>query len=303
VDVIDLEANRFRSAPVDEVVAESPTLPIELFATARRGGGWVLTFEKLLWSTPFVEDMRSLLATLEEAYRYPVDVEFTANFLASGDFRVNLVQCRPLQVKEGGVIARPPEGLGEEAVVLESRGPIVGQSTNAPVDRVVYVDPDAYSLLGTQARYEVARVVGRATRLDPGGERRILLLGPGRWGTTTVSLGVPVSFAEIQRVAAVCEIMRLGNVIPDVSLGSHFFNDLVEAGMLYVALYPTQPGHRLDEKRLRAAPSRLPELLPDDAALAGVVRVVDFPLPDDGRALWLNADCVRQAAICYLAPR
>ena len=111
---------------------------------------------------------------------------------------------------------------------------------------------------------------------------------------------MPVSFAEIQRVAAIGEIMRLGDVIPDVSLGSHFFNDLVEAGMLYVALYPTHPGHRLDEARLRAAPSRLAELLPDDARLANVVRVVDFPLAGDGRALWLNADCVRQAAICYL---
>jgi hypothetical protein len=303
VDVIDLATNAFASLPVDDVVGESPALPVELFATARRGGGWVLTFEKLLWSTPFVEDLRGMLATLEEAYRYPVDVEFTANFLASGDFRVNLVQCRPLQVKEGGVIAAPPEGLPEEAVVLESRGPIVGQSTNAPVDRVVYVDPDAYDALATQPRYEVARVVGRATRLDPGGERRILLLGPGRWGTTTVSLGVPVSFREIQRVAAMGEIMRLGNVIPDVSLGSHFFNDLVEAGMLYVALYPTHPGHRLDERRLRAARNLLPELLPDDAGMAHVVRVVDFPLEGDGRALWLNADCVRQAAMCYLAPR
>jgi hypothetical protein len=301
VDVIDLEANRFRSEKIEDVVRESPALPVDLFATARPDGGWVLTFEKLLWATPFVEEMRTLLRTLREAYRYPVDVEFTANFLSSGTFKLNLVQCRPLQVKEGGVIVAPPDGLSEEAILLRSRGPVVGQSTSAPVDRILYVDPDAYTTLGTQDRHEVARVIGRVNRLPGSAARRTFLLGPGRWGSTTVSLGVPVRFAEIQRVSAVCEILRMGNVIPDVSLGSHFFNDLVEADMLYVALYPTRPGHRLDEQRLRAAPNRLGELLPDDARLAQVVRVVDFPLPGDARRPWLNADCVKQEVVCYLA--
>jgi hypothetical protein len=301
VDVIDLEANQFRSERAEDVLRESPALPVDLFATPRPGGGWVLTFEKLLWATPFVEEMRALLGTLREAYRYPVDVEFTANFLSTGEFKLNLVQCRPLQVKEGGVFVPPPETLADEAVVLRSRGPVVGQSTNAPVDRVVYVDPDAYTALGTQDRHEVARVIGRVNRLPDAAAKRTFLLGPGRWGSSTVSLGVPVGFAEIQRVAAVCEILKMGNVIPDVSLGSHFFNDLVEANMLYVALWPTRPDHSIDEARLRAAPNRLPALLPDDARLAPVIRVLDFPLPGDPRRLWLSADCVRQDVVCYLA--
>ena len=44
------------------------------------------------------------------------------------------------------------------------------------------------------------------------------------------------------------------------------------------------------------------DLLPDDARLAEVVRVVDFPRPDDGRSLWLNASCIDQRVVCYLAP-
>jgi hypothetical protein len=302
VDVIDLEANRFASELLDTVVNESPDLPIDLFATAREESGFVLTFEKLLWATPFVEEIRSLLGTLRDAYRYPVDVEFTANFLSDGEFRLNLVQCRPLQVKEGGVIRPPPAGLPEEAVLLTSRGPVIGQSTSTAVDRVVYVDPDAYAVLPTQDRYEVARVIGRLNRLEASRGLGVLLLGPGRWGSTTVSLGVPVHFAEINRVSAICEILRMGDVIPDVSLGSHFFNDLVEANMLYLALYPTRSGHRLDEHRLRSAPNRLAELLPDDARLAPVVHVIDFPLPGDPRLLWLHADCVKQEVSCHLAP-
>lgn len=69
--------------------------------------------------------------------------------------------------------------------------------------------------------------------------------------------------------------------------------------MLYVALYPAHPGHLLDEARLRALENRLAGLLPDDARMAEVVRVIDFPSPD-GRLLWLNCDCVRQEAVGYL---
>jgi hypothetical protein len=301
VDVIDLGERRFGSLPIGEVVKESPELPIRLFASARRpGGAWSLTFEEVLWGTPFVDSMKELLAALRDAYGTHVDVEFTANFVGERELRLNLVQCRPLQVREGGVVVAPPADLPADATLLTSRGPIVGRSRNGPVDRIVYVDPDAYVALGTQDRHEVARVVGRVTRAAPEGDRRIFLLGPGRWGTTTPSLGVPVSFPEIQRVTAVCEIMKLGNVIPDVSLGSHFFNDLVEEDMLYVALHPGYVGHLLDEERLRAAPNRLAELLPDDARMAGVVRVVDLPLPGESRPAWLHADCVRQEALLYL---
>ncbi len=295
VDVIDLESRELRAVRVDEVIRRSPDLPIKLFATQRQGGGWVLTFEELLWATPFVEQIRSILGELRSAYRTPVDVEFTGNVGRDGELRLNVVQCRPLQIREGGVAVPVPD-LPPGAFLLESRGPLVGQSTHTPLERVVYVDPDAYAALGTQDRYEVARVVGRAHRKL--GALRILLLGPGRWGTTTPSLGVPVSFPEIQRVSAVCEVMRLGNTIPDVSLGSHFFNDLVEENILYFAIFPGTVGYALDEGRLRAAPNLLPELCPDDAAMAGVVRVIDVDgrTAKDGKTLWLNANCVDQEA-------
>ncbi|HEY7725447.1 MAG TPA: PEP/pyruvate-binding domain-containing protein [Anaeromyxobacteraceae bacterium] len=302
VDVLDLEANRLASVSVDEVVRDGAHFPVELFAAARRGGSWVLDFEKLFTATPFVEQVRGMLAALEAAYRYPVDVELTANVVGRGDLRIHVVQCRPLQVKEGGVHEPPPAGLAEESILLASRGPVIGPSSNARIERVVYVDPDAYARLAQQDRFEVARVVGRVVRRR-GERRRTLLLGPGRWGTSTVSLGVPVGFAEISAVAVVCEIERMGEgVAPPPSLGSHFFNDLVEASMLYVALQPSRQGHRLDEERLRRARNRLPELLPDDARMAGVVRVVDFPSDEDGRELWLNASCLDQQVLCYLQP-
>jgi hypothetical protein len=247
--------------------------------------------------------MREMLGILRDAYDYPVDIEFTANFLPDGRYLVNLVQCRPLQVKEGGNIVDPPKRIPRNALLLESRGPVIGQSSLSRLDRVIFVDPAAYSALPQRDRPSVGRLIGRIVhRPAEGGPRNTLLLGPGRWGTSTPSLGVPVSFAEIDKVSAICEIIGVGMpVVPDVSLGTHFFNDLVEANMLYLAVHPTRRGDSLNLKFLAGAPNRLAELLPEDAEWEGVVRVIDFPEAGDGRVPYLNADSFRQRVVCYLS--
>jgi hypothetical protein len=315
VDLLDLRANRFASERIDDVARASPDLPIHLYAVRRSArmrdsassrpsdDGWVLDFGKLLSETPFVAYMREMLGILRDAYDYPVDAEFTANFLPDGRCLVNLVQCRPLQVKEGGNIVDPPKRIARSALLLESRGPVIGQSSLSRLDRVIFVDPAAYSALPQRDRPSVGRLIGRIVHLPPeGGERNTLLLGPGRWGTSTPSLGVPVSFAEIDAVSAICEIIGVGMpVVPDVSLGTHFFNDLVESNMLYLAVHPTRRGDSLNLKFLTFAPNRLAGLLPEDAEWEGVVRVIDFPGAGDGRRLYLNADSFRQRVVCYLA--
>lgn len=317
VDVIDVGENRLRSLHCDKVLSESPGFPVEMFASRRRlpegyeregkaspAAPWMLTFRKLLSGTPFVGDMRELLRILRDAYDYPVDVEFTANCLADGTLRINLVQCRPLQVREGGKIVPPPSNLSPEDLVLEARGTIVGQSSCSRVDRVIYVVPSAYRLLPIPERYAVARLIGRLTHLREAGEeeKTLMLLGPGRWGTSTPSLGVPVTFAEINRVSVLCEIVGLqGGIVPDVSLGTHFFNDLVEANMLYMAVFPGRPGNALREEFFEEAVNRLPDLLPEEGGRSSVIRVIDLPVSDGGKTLQLHADSPGQRAVCYLA--
>ena len=141
------------------MVRASPDLPIDLYAVRRnahpRGAGdsprpsdegWVLAFGKLLSETPFVPYLREMLGILRDAY-VSGGYEFTANFLPDGRCLVNLVQCRPLRVKEGGNIVDPPKRIPRNALPLESRGPIIGQSSLSRPDRVIFVDPVAYSAL------------------------------------------------------------------------------------------------------------------------------------------------------------
>ena len=260
----------------------------------------VLTFDELLSKTPFVGDMREMLRMLQTAYDYPVDIEFTANFPAPDRYKINLVQCRPLQVATDGGTVELPESLDRNDCILEAHGAVIGKSRVNLIDRLVYVAPSVYGQLPLRDRYSVARLIGRLLHLDePKPPEQIMLIGPGRWGTTTPSLGVPVSFAEIDTASVLCEIVAMReDLVPDVSLGTHFFNDLVEMDMLYLALFPGRKGNSWNYPFFEQSPNRLAELLPDDGRWSEVVRVID--MPRDGATLKLNANALTQQVLCYL---
>jgi len=249
--------------------------------------------------------MREILRILQKAYDHPVDVEFTLNFFDDGQYRVNIVQCRPFPVAGAGSVREMPQSVPKDDLILEAHGAVIGQSRSLDLARIVYVVPQIYGRLSVSDRYNVARLVGRAVHLPlPEGSDKILLLGPGRWGTTTPTLGVPVTFAEIDKVSILCEIVAMrDDLVPDVSLGTHFFNDLVEMDILYMALFPTRKDNHLNEAFLGSAPDRLPELLPVKADWARAVRVIDLrDVPVPGGAT-LSADSLSQRALCWVVRR
>jgi hypothetical protein len=315
VDVLDLRTNRHESRYFRDVAQEAPDLPLPLFASqdqelerraAEQGRGevfsWLLTFEEILGGGGFVADMRAMLRELQEAYGCPVDVEFTANFVDRDTYAINLLQCRPFQVRGRTGDVRVPHALKPESVVVRTHGPIIGNSLAATINRLVYVVPAAYGELNEEERYALAKVIGRLTHLDGTREAdTIMLVGPGRWGTTTPSLGVPVRLADINTVSVLCEcaLMHEG-LVPDVSLGTHFFNDIVELDMLYMAVYPERPGHVLNEAFFGDGANRLTELLPDAAGWGHVVRVVESGAGAGRGRLCLSADVYRQEGVCYV---
>ena len=266
VDVLDLRENRQTSGYFVDVIEDRPALPLDLFATADippdapdTAPNWVLTFDRLLSETSLVRDLRDMLSLLQEAYAYPVDIEFTANF-AGDHCKINLLQCRPLQVR-GSEMIRVPSlvDIPPEDVIVEASGAVIGTSRIEDLDRLIYVVPDRYGRLPIPERHEIARLIGEINRLTPAdGSRRVMILGPGRWGTRSPDLGIPVDFRDINRMAVVCEIVAMHeHLIPDVSLGTHFLNELVEMNMLYLALFPRHRKTLLNEDRLLRLPNPL----------------------------------------------
>jgi hypothetical protein len=292
MDAIDMQENRFVSGPFAEMVRDNPGFPIDLFATREeRDKPAFLTFDRLLAETAFVADLRTILERLHAAYRHPVEIEFALNMLADDRYRINLLQCRPLQVRclAGTLNVAPPAGVPH---LFDAQGAVIGPSRIVRPDRLIYIVQSRYAELGRADRVAIARLVGVINRASA--DRTLVALGPGRWGTRDPWLGIPVSFSEINHVAALCEIVAMNdNLIPDVSLGTHFLNELIEADMLYFALFPCKTGNRIDESAILGRPSRLLELTPQAHPFAGVVHVVDF----DPGAATLFADAETQQVV------
>lgn len=275
MDVLDLQHNRIVSGRFSELVGEQPDFPLALF-TSREAPDRppFLTFDGLLEDTPFVAELRTLLACLHTAYDHAVEIEFTLNVQADGSYRINLLQCRPMQVRDprGAIDPTPPAQLPH---LLTSEGAVIGPSRVLQPDRLVHIAPGAYASLNQAGRLALTRLVGQINQASA--DRCVLLLGPGRWGSRDPFLGLPVVFNEINHVAALCEIVAMhDHLTPDVSLGTHFLNELIETDMLYFALFPSKSGNLLDDGALGSLCNRLPEILPDAAEWADAVKVFDF---------------------------
>ncbi|MFH1379444.1 MAG: PEP/pyruvate-binding domain-containing protein [bacterium] len=314
IDVLDLNANKHISGYFGDIVGHNPDFQLDLFASrddeleqkAREHNmkdvfSWIITFDRLFTDSEFVHDMHSMLEILQKAYDYPVDIEFTANFLDEHTYKINLLQCRPFQVKKGIGIVKEPGKIDQDNLILKTSGPIIGSSIHTKIDRLIYVVPAVYGKMPEGQRYQIARIIGEIAGLERGNiQKTIMLLGPGRWATTTPSLGVPVHFSEINNVSILCELAEMHEgLIPDVSLGTHFFNDLVELDMLYLAVYPTRKDNLINRVFLNSAPNQLKQLIPHAAKWSEVIRVIDPKKDTRKHSLYLNANVVEQRAVCY----
>ncbi|MDX9753719.1 MAG: PEP/pyruvate-binding domain-containing protein [bacterium] len=313
VETLNLELNSRQTVSFPDLLHQSPNLPSSLFyeqedALSHLARGLAsnepipvaLSFQQIFKHSTCLQEIRSLLKTLEAAYHHAVDIEFTVNFHNLDHYKINLLQCRPIHFLDNTTHIPLPKKLQEEECVLRAKGAVIGQSRSTRVDRIIYVVPSLYGNTPITDRYSIARLIGR---INQGKEETppesIMLIGPGRWGTTTPSLGIPVSFAEINRASILCEIVAMReDFIPDVSLGTHFFNDIVETNMLYLALFPDQPGNWIQNEFFESAPNRLLDLQPSVQRFAEIVRVIDIP-SDASLQFHLYADTLEQFSACY----
>jgi len=311
VDLLDIQENCLKSEPLQELLTKKLDLKLDLFAVQDHEMSekakslrlaqkqyWVLTFEKLLKETHFVEYMRKILKRLETTYQYPVDVEFTVNFTKQGKLMINLLQCRPLQTKGIRPTVSVPKDIQPEKLLFLCHGYFMGGSISADIKRIIFIDPKGYEALPIQQKYDVARAIGLLNRqIANKDDTGLLMLGPGRWGTTTPSLGVPVSFSEINNVTVLGELACEGtNLVPDLSFGTHFFQDLVETDIFYVAIFPQHKSFKFNGKWFAAQPNHLTRLLPEKEKYAEVIKVIDLP----NHPARIVGDIISQQVLCFL---
>jgi hypothetical protein len=304
VDVLNLESNRFETIDVEELLREhgdeyplarSLVSMVEEDRVRRPMGlepdwekdDFVVTFEGLFGQERFVNEMRCLLQALRERLAMPVDVEF-----ASDGEHFYLVQCRSQGRSAQHAPSPIPRDIPRDKIIF-SANRYVSNGRLLDITHIVYVDPDAYARLGAQKELkDVGRAVSRLNKLLP--RRQFILIGPGRWGSRgDIRLGVSVTYSDINNTAALLEVARRkGDYLPELSFGTHFFQDLVESDIRYLPLYPDDDGVCFNEMFLLRSTNILPDILPDFRHLKETVRVIDVPRETGGKVLrvLLNSD-------------
>lgn len=312
VDVIDLQSNSFRTIEISTLLKEyGVQIPFiqeivsvnkndyigkySLFDIDFTQDDLIVTFDGLLSDTSFVKQMGLILKTLQEKLGTPVDIEFASD---GRDFY--LLQCRPQSFSLDSVPAAIPQDIPEKDIVF-SANRYISDGSIEDISHIVYVDPDGYNSLQELSQLiNIGRAIGQLNSLLP--KRRFILMGPGRWGSRgDIKMGVQVSYSDINNTAALIEIARKkSNYIPELSFGTHFFQDLVESNIRYLPLYPDNREIIFNTRFLNHSKNLLAELLPEYADLEEVIKLIDVRQNSGGRVLNITMNADLEQALGYL---
>lgn len=316
VDVLDLEDNTFKTLRVSDVIGDDYSAiqylasidkgdylqPIVALGSGLDADKMVLTFDNLLRNTSFVAIMRTILKKLGRAYKSPVDMEFAVEIVPDypyPDFKIYILQCRPLnEYTFMEKVEYPSDVPINDVLFTTHKWTPSGHVDN--IEYVVYIDPHEYNALSDLTKkLEIGRVVSRLNnRLA---DNKFILMGPGRWGSSNVDLGVKVTYADIFNTAILGEMaIQRNNKTPEVSYGTHFFQDLVEANIYPLPIYPQADDSVFNWQFFHGVHNSLAEISPQDGAMAQFVKVVCVPQVTGGKVLDVVMDGQHDRAIGYL---
>ena len=298
VDALNLETRKIEQISVRKALKLS--LPLEkTFAFQFDAGGYfsesffqgegrlipVLTFRKFFEKTDFAENFKKILKSLKKAYGMEIDTEFAAIVEPeTRELKFYLLQCRPLSIPGISDNVRLPIVKNKKTLFFDSKG-ISPCGEVKGIEYIVFVIPEAYDSLHDNAKkVEIGKVVGMLNRILP--HKKFVLIGPGRWGTTDLKLGVKVGYGDINNTAVLIEIAKVSEVYStEVSYGTHFYQDLVEANIFPLSIYLDREGNYFNREFIEKSENKLSEFLKEYSDFSEFIKVIDVKKETKGKTL------------------
>ncbi len=317
VDLINLEKNEFQSLPIHEVL-DSRYPPLRYLVQAERDGYFsslrsrmleggtkslVLTFEEILKRTPFAERMKQILQVLEKNYNSPVDMEFTVQISNPEAVKprvcITILQCRPQSYLMSGEQATLPININPQDLIFSTRF-VVPEGQISRVDYVIYIPPAGYFALPTsESRFELVRAISRLNNALK--DERFICVGPGRWGSSNSDLGVSVDYGDIYNTRALVELAGPGvGPAPEPSLGTHFFQDLIEQQIYPLAIVLEDEQSVFNREFFEQTPNRVAEWIQIDEKILDSLRVIRVSDFRPGAFLRIVMSDEKSRAVAYL---
>jgi hypothetical protein len=287
LDVIDFKGNSLHDIPVYDGLEVIPRYSKKVLVEhdreaermfRERGQRREIVFvncEGIVKNHEFIDNMKEILNTLETAYDYPVDIEYTVNVGEDNSFNINLLQCRPLQVSVNNEAIEMPE---DKNVLFHIKESSMGMSRKNTIDTICYVDPHKYYEYPYAQKSSIPRIISDVNTYCKNNDKTAILIVPGRIGTSSPELGIPVVFADISHFTAILEesYSEVG-YMPELSFGSHMFQDLVEAEIYYGALFENEKKLEFNREMLYEHPNILKDINPNlNDDIYSMIQVIDF---------------------------
>jgi len=310
VDVIDLKSNTFVTMTLDEILDKIKTPELSKIISTfkdnhitdpignisyQEDGQPVITFNNLLKNKKFPKLISRMLKKLEKAYNCPVDLEF-----AYANKKFYLLQCRPLAHRLEEKKIQLPDNVPEKKIFFRTERDVpCGVLKN--IEYIIYCDPLDYNEIPDNDKTLLARVISKINRLLE--EKRFILLGPGRWGSSNIKLGIPARYSDINKTKMIFEIAReSGGYTPEVSYGTHFFQDLVEANIFYMPLYPDLSSTYFNPDVFKTCDNILGKLAPAYERFKHVLKVYQIPRCFPAQYFHIYMDRDNQKSLGFISP-
>ena len=215
-------------------------------------GRRVITFNNMLRDKafPLAEAIHFMLDMGQKEMMRPVEIEF-AGIVADDkkqtyvDYRntetvaknlkghIYWLQIRPIIDKKDMVDDEILDAADADAILKCNTA--LGHGNIENVDTIIYVRPENFNSFNNPL---VAQEINELNSKYVAEGKNYLLIGPGRWGSSDPSLGVPVKWADISAARLIVEA-SLSNYRIEPSQGTHFFQNLTSFGVGYFTINPT----------------------------------------------------------------
>ncbi len=232
-----------------------------------------------------------------------MDTEFTVEVsdvaLPRSPVKITLLQCRPQSHLQEGLKFSLPANLQAGEVLFSTRR-MVPRGSVKDIHWVLYVPPAGYfALVSPVERGRLERAIGQLnTALK---DESFICVGPGRWGTSTPELGVGIAYGDIYHTRALVELTGRG-IGPDLepSFGTHFFQDLMEAGIFPLNVNLDDRESAFNRSFFNQLPNHLADFLPEASDLAHALRLIRVSDFRPGSSLALVMDDEAPRAVAFL---
>ncbi len=316
IDLLDISTNSFTTRQISDTIDDDYPGTQQYFSIFRdgylydppyrgnilsSGNTWALTFNRLIGKTNFVAVIDEMLSKLDRVYDHPVDTEFTAAVDRKGKVRINLLQCRPLRMPCATDNCEIALDMEPENSLLKTTRVINGGIIDN-ISYIVFIDPKGYADIDDITfKKSIGRYVGVLNRELKLREGSFMLIGPGRWGSSNIDLGINASYADINNGAVLVELAwQEANFAPELSYGTHFFQDLVEDRIIYLPVCPEKPGCEIQYDFFMNAENKLAEIIPDNPRLEKIMKLIHIPAITGGLNAKVVADPHSHKALCYI---